>query len=165
MRPWLAAMVLSTVPAMAEGYDTKAGADNTLQRMAREAGKPLRTLETDTQQLRFFADLPADVELAMLADVLARGPMPAEALDEMVQSWAEGDERGVEAAFGEEEFSPDGVLYDVLIRRRNLAWAERIKTLMDGAGTSFIAVGAGHLVGPDSVQAALGRLGLRAERL
>ncbi|WP_158595792.1 TraB/GumN family protein [Oleomonas cavernae] len=165
MRPWLAAMVLSTVPAIADGYDDKAGADSTLQRMAKEAGKPLRILETDTQQLRFFADLPPDVEMAMLADVLARGPMPVEALDEMAQAWAAGDQSGVENAFKEEEFSPDGVLYDVLIRRRNLAWADRIKTMMDGAGTSFIAVGAGHLVGPDSVQAALGKLGLNAERL
>lgn len=165
MRPWLAAVTLSTLPAMAGGYDEKAGVDSTLQRMAKAAGKPLHTLETDTQQLRFFADLPPDVEMAMLADVLEHGPMPVEALDDMAEAWAAGDEKGIETVFKEEEFSPDGVLYDVLIRQRNQAWAARIKTLMAGAGTSFIAVGAGHLVGPDSVQAALAGLGISAERL
>jgi len=32
-------------------------------------------------------------------------------------------------------------------------------------GTVFIAVGAGHLAGPDSVQAKLAKLGVKAERV
>jgi len=32
-------------------------------------------------------------------------------------------------------------------------------------GTVFVAVGAGHLAGPDSVQAQLARLGVKAQRI
>jgi uncharacterized protein YbaP (TraB family) len=53
--------------------------------------------------------------------------------------------------------------YDALLTRRNAAWAEEIDDLLDGSGVAFIAVGSGHLVGPDSVQAQLAARGIRAE--
>jgi len=37
--------------------------------------------------------------------------------------------------------------------------------MVRGSGVKFIAVGAAHLVGPDSVQIALKRLGVEVERV
>jgi uncharacterized protein YbaP (TraB family) len=48
--------------------------------------------------------------------------------------------------------------------RRNTAWAKTIAERLKGSGVSFIAVGAGHLVGSDSVQAELAELGIKTER-
>lgn len=41
--------------------------------------------------------------------------------------------------------------FSVLITKRNAKWSDHIDNLMAGAGDYFIAVGAGHLVGEDSV--------------
>ena len=53
----------------------------------------------------------------------------------------------------------------MLLVDRNRNWAQWIKQRMTKPGTVFIAVGAGHLAGPDSVQAQLAKLGLKAERV
>jgi hypothetical protein len=51
-------------------------------------------------------------------------------------------------------------LYEALLVRRNTDWANQIQTMMEGSGTIFIAVGAAHLAGEDSVQEILEDRGL-----
>ena len=52
-----------------------------------------------------------------------------------------------------------------LLINRNKNWAAWIKQRMTKPGTVFIAVGAGHLAGPDSVQAQLAKLGVKSTRV
>jgi Uncharacterized protein conserved in bacteria len=47
---------------------------------------------------------------------------------------------------------------------RNRAFADDIGQLLSGKGTYFVAIGAGHLAGPDSVQKQLARRGYKAVR-
>ncbi len=56
-------------------------------------------------------------------------------------------------------------LYQALLVERNQNWADQIETRLDGAGTSFIAVGVLHLTGEDSVQRLLAARGVTVERL
>jgi uncharacterized protein YbaP (TraB family) len=56
-------------------------------------------------------------------------------------------------------------LYDALLTKRNANWAKWISAKMDKPGVTFIAVGAGHLAGPTSVQALLPAYGLTATRV
>ena len=51
-------------------------------------------------------------------------------------------------------------LYQALLVRRNTNWADQIQTELAGSGTVFIAVGAAHLAGDDSVQEILERRGV-----
>ena len=53
----------------------------------------------------------------------------------------------------------------VLLTERNQRWAGWVKQRLGKPGTVFVAVGAGHLAGPESVQAQLKRLGVKAERV
>ena len=54
--------------------------------------------------------------------------------------------------------------YDIMVANRNEDWAGQIEELLTGEGVAFIAVGAGHLVGPDNVQTRLAARGIAAER-
>ena len=45
------------------------------------------------------------------------------------------------------------------------SWVTRIEGILAGSGVSFMAVGAGHLIGPDSVVAMLAAKGIVAERV
>jgi uncharacterized protein YbaP (TraB family) len=56
-------------------------------------------------------------------------------------------------------------LYQVLLTDRNRNWAKQIDGLLKHSGTVFVAVGAGHLAGPDSVQAQLRKLGVATQRV
>ena len=55
--------------------------------------------------------------------------------------------------------------YQTLLVKRNANWAGQIDTMMDGEGVIFIAVGAAHLAGDDSVQALLEQRGYTVERV
>lgn len=163
-RPWMAALTLTVAPLVKAGYDPKSGVDTLLLARARADGKGLGALETMEQQLRFFADLPPDVELAFLKSTLDDIDEGPGALDRMVEAWAAGDTEALEAVFVTEMRRDYPALYEKLVVERNRDWAMQLKDKLAGRGVSFVAVGAGHLVGPDSVQADLRRLGVVAER-
>ena len=44
---------------------------------------------------------------------------------------------------------------------RNLDWCDKIAEIMQGSGTSFVAVGAGHLIGDKGVPAILAERGFQ----
>jgi uncharacterized protein YbaP (TraB family) len=56
-------------------------------------------------------------------------------------------------------------LYDVILTQRNVRWTETLTQELAGSGVDFVAVGAAHLVGPESVVAMLAERGIVAERV
>lgn len=165
LRPWLAGLTLSVAPLLKGGFDPKSGVEEKLKAVARAGGKPIRTLETQEQQIRFFADLPPQVELAFLLSSLDDASDAAPMLDTLITAWSAGDVEALGALMNDELATKYVDLYDALLVRRNQAWAGQIETLLKGKGVAVIAVGAAHLAGPDSVQVQLARRGLTAERL
>jgi len=165
MRPWLASVALADELLVHGGYDPASGVEPLLLRQAAAAGKPVRGFETMAQQLHFLADLPPAVELQLLQSTLRdfdRGP---QAIDALVDAWMKGDEAGIERAIIDDLRKEFPTLYRVIVVERNEAWAEAIARMIKGSGVKFIAVGAFHLAGPDSLQAALKRRGVEVERV
>ena len=64
-----------------------------------------------------------------------------------------------------EDMAGDTALMERLLWQRNRAWADWMAKRLDTPGTVFVAVGAGHLAGPRSVQADLAAKGLRVRRV
>lgn len=164
LRPWMAALQVTVAGIVRAGYSPTSGVDPLLKAAAVEAGKPVMGLETVEQQLSFFAGLSDEIQADFLRQTLADFDEGPARLDAIVDAWARGDD-AVLAREIVDEMKTWGPVYDALLVRRNADWARQIKTMLDGSGTAFIAVGAGHLVGEDSVQAALARQGVLAERL
>jgi uncharacterized protein YbaP (TraB family) len=165
MRPWLAAVSLSMIPVIKAGYDPKSGVEVVLAKEIKAAGKTEKSFETPEQQIRFFADLPAKTEADFLSATLDDVDEGLAKIDNMVTAWAAGDLASLETEFVSEMKGDYPELYDLLITKRNQDWAQQLKTKLAGSGVSFVAVGSGHLVGPDSVQAQLAKLGIKAERV
>ncbi len=155
MRPWLAALTLATTPLLKAGLDPTQGVDKQLKALMLEADKPVRGLETAEQQIRFLADLPQSVQLALLRSTLRDVDKGPTLLTGLVAAWKSGDTKTF-ARLGDGDMRRhEPKLYQRLLVRRNEAWATRIAGLLKQPGTVFIAVGAAHLAGPDSVQAQL----------
>jgi uncharacterized protein len=85
-------------------------------------------------------------------------------IDALVTAWQAGDMKSLEKEFVVETKRDYPELYQVLVVRRNQAWAQQLREKLAGKGVSFVAVGAGHLVGPDSVQEQLKKLGVKVAR-
>lgn len=163
LRPWLAALTLSVAPMIRAGYDPRSGVELVLKTRAQAAGKPIRGLETIDQQIRVLAGMEEADQLSFLRSLLESFEDATVELDRMVGVWASGDVEAFEAVAVTEMQTETPALYEALLVRRNTDWANQIQTMLAGSGTVFIAVGAAHLAGDDSVQEILGDRGVRVE--
>ena len=164
MRPWLAALTLAVAPLLKAGLNPAHGVDKRLQAQMLQAGKPVHGLETAAQQIRFFADMPPAVELAFLRSTLRDTDHAGTELGTLIAAWKAGDTATIARLEDEQLRQREPQLYQRLLVQRNAAWAKQIAAMLQRPGTVFIAVGAAHLAGPDSVQAQLHKLGIEAVR-
>lgn len=162
--PWLVStmMVMTALPKL--GYDPASGAEGTLTAAAKAANKPVIGLETAAQQLGYFDGLPDPIQIKYLVSAIDDFPKLGETMDKMVASWSAGDPEALARTLNEEmQETPE--IAKVLLTERNARWAEWIEQRMAKPGTVFLAVGAGHLAGGDSVQAQLAKKKLTATRV
>ena len=164
-RPWFAALTITTSAVTRAGYDPASGVDSRIEALFAERGIKPKGFETPEQQIKVFADMSREEELAYLRQIIEEYENAADVLDRMVDQWSRGDLVGLEASLVADmrEASPE--LYEDLLPKRNANWAVQIEDMLKGKGVIFIAVGAGHLIGADSVQALLKAKGIEAERV
>jgi uncharacterized protein YbaP (TraB family) len=162
--PWLAALMASLAPLAKAGYDPESGAERTIAAAAKAANKPVIGLETAEQQLGYLDTLPEDLQIKFLISTLSDYEKAGANLDKMVASWSAGDPVTLGATMNESMRETPEV-GKILLADRNARWAEWIEARMAKPGTVFLAVGAGHLAGNDSVQAYLARRKLTAKRI
>jgi uncharacterized protein YbaP (TraB family) len=162
-RPWLAGLALSVAPLMKAGYDPQSGVELVLKARAEAAGKPIQAFETIDKQVGILAGMSEADQLASLRLLMESWGDATAELDGMVAAWASGDVKALETLAVDEMQVETPALYEALLVRRNTDWANQIQTLLEGSGTVFIAVGAAHLAGDDSVQEILGDRGVRVE--
>ncbi|MDR7114943.1 TraB/GumN family protein [Caulobacter sp. BE254] len=165
MRPWLAALTVSLTPMLKAGYDPESGVEKLLTAQAKAAGKPIAAFETMEQQVRFFADMTPVQEAQLLDSTLDEVDDGPAKIDALVAAWAAGDQGELKRQMVDEMQADYPDVYKLLLVDRNQDWANQLKTRLAGSGVSFVAVGAGHLAGPDSLQAQLAKLGIKAERV
>jgi len=163
MRPWLASVTISVAYIQTQGYQPESGVESILWPEANDSGKELSYFETLEEQVRFFADLSPEVEAEYFEETLKDFDRAAGELDVLVSAWAEGDVATIDAVMNGETRDAAPEAYDVLIVERNQKWIETIKEVLAGSGTHFIAVGAGHLAGPQGVVELLRAEGLEIE--
>jgi len=162
-KPWYAAVVLSTLPLLRAGFQLDQGVELQLAARARDSGKSQEALETVAYQLGLFDSLPRPQQLAYLREVVDNLDAMTGQIDTLIGEWGKGDASGLAKTMNAEE--ADAGLAEILLTRRNKAWAEWIKARLDKPGVVFLAVGAGHLAGPGSVQDQLSARGVTSVRL
>ena len=165
MRPWLAAVTLAAAPMIRQGWLPANGVEAVLTADAQATKKPISGLETPDQQIRMLADIPENIQIAALRAVLGGSDEGLGKLEALAAAWAAGDLSRLERGAADLRTGRDLMVDDATRVQRNQVWAEEIQRKLAGSGTSFIAVGAGHLLGPDSVQEALASRGVTTERL
>lgn len=161
--PWAAALNVYYAALFKAGYDPLSGVETQLTAAAKASGKPIVGLETMRSQLLIFDKLPLKTQIGYVMDVAKGADDIEEQTDKLVARWARADVDEV-AAIMNEGFDALG-LTEPLLTRRNANWAKWIAQRMQKKGTVFVAVGAGHLAGPVSVQSLLPAYDLKAERV
>ena len=141
------------------GISVDHGADAVLRRAANASRKPVDGLESFEFQLRMFSGLPSPPRSAARQDKGMGGMIGS-----MQSAWKRGDNDRFAAVLGNVR-TQSPIAYKTLFTDRNANWAGWIADRMAQPGTVFVAVGTGHLIGPDSVQQYLAARGIPSARI
>ena len=161
--PWAAGITLSVVAMQKSGFDPNSGVEKQLTAAAKVSNKPIAGLETMEFQLGLFDTLPEAEQITFLVETAKLIDEVASTTDKMVAMWASAETESLGQLMNEGLTSR--TLYDALLTKRNANWAKWIAARMAKPGVTFMAVGAGHLAGPTSVQNLLPAYGLSATRV
>lgn len=161
---WFAAVTLTTAAAQQAGYGVAEAPEFVLTRAAEASGKTIVGLETFDGQLALLGSMPEPLQARFLAVTVAQMPDAPKTLAAMVGAWAAGDVARL-AGILDEGLSELPDAKELLLTQRNARWARWVADRLQRPGTVFVAVGAGHLAGPESVQAELAKLGVQVERV
>ncbi len=165
MRPWLAGVMLSGAIPARGGFDAASGVDVSLRAEAAKASLAIRGLETPGDQVRMLSGFPEDGQLAFLRNTLDIFDQAPTELGQLADAWTLGDVERISDITLEPMKALSFTLYETVIVDRNRRWAGQIAELLEDSGTTFVAVGALHLAGSDSVQSLLSQRGLQVVRV
>lgn len=165
LKPWLASLQLAVMGIQSAGFAPNAGADIVLATQASEDGKSFGYFETIEEQLRFFADMPMDLQIAQFEVGTVELLNLQDGVTELVGAWATGDLDVLTEVMNGAMLETSPELYDTIIVRRNERWVPEIEAILDGSGTTFIAVGALHLPGEHGVIPLLEEAGYTVSRI
>jgi uncharacterized protein YbaP (TraB family) len=170
MKPWMLGQTLLLMEATRRGYDPAYATEMHLLGLAAAQGKEVRGLETLAEQFAIFDRMPEEGQQRFLEDIVAAldSPQMAMDLDALVGAWSHGDAHGLEDELARERAEGTAFARDVLpqlVDDRNRTMTDRIADIARSGKTTFVAVGALHLVGPKGVVALLRAQGLTVTAL
>ena len=164
LETWAAGMILIGVTFKDLGLEPNSGVETALKSEFKIAAKPIDQLETNAEQFGFFDTLPEDAQRKFLESVLDDPAKGRSEFAEMLREWSSGDVKGMGDSFNR-ELSDSPALRENLLRKRNANWNLWLQRRMQQPGTVFVAVGAGHLSGSDSVISMLEKSGYQVKRI
>ncbi len=165
-QPWVLEAAVITSAAQEAGINIEHGIDIHFALRARQKNLPIDTLETVRQQLELFNRIPTRTQAAQLMTSIDDYQNINDYLIHLVEMWQSGDITGLEKtilpAFGE---NPElQIYYDQFFLQRNITWTEILSEYLENGQDAFVVVGAGHLIGPDSLITMLERRGYQITR-
>jgi len=135
--------------------------DLVIQSRAKRANKRMGYLESIEEQLELLEEA---IDVEALAFSLEHLEEMKERLGQMSRAYLGGDEKAlVTAVFDPEEMEAQPEMFEQLFESRNEAWMKKLPGFFDEG--AFVAVGAGHLLGEDSLVAMLRDAGWNVERV
>lgn len=162
---FLATTRLAVSAGRAHGMKVANGADMVLRHVAESEGKDVQALETFDSQLRMFNRMStASPAKAAPATAATSAPDMSHVMADMEAAWERGDQTVFVRILDQmRRSSPE--TYRMMFTERNARWADWIAARLRSPGTVFVAVGAGHLAGKDSVLVRLAEHGIESTRL
>ena len=130
-------------------------------------GKEIVELESLRQQLEMLSGMTEEEGLFFLTQTLRDIEKGDDYPNAMFAAWRRGDVAWFEDKLKEglDEQVASQKFYASMFTNRNLAMAGRLESLVKDGRTYFVVVGAGHLVGDNSILNLLGAKGFQVNRM
>lgn len=163
-RPWLAELLLNGA-AMQHAGPMSLGVDAMLLSYAHGRHMATPTFETLDGQFAMLADMPQEAQLVSLEEQIDEFDQTGPLFARLVTAWRNGDQTTLDRLINQQMRAHSEQVWTELILRRNERFAQKIGDRLQGTGTAFVAVGAGHLCGSDGIPALLKNAGYSVVRL
>ena len=171
MRPDLLAMTIAMMEIGRQGYDANLGLDMHFARLAKHDGKRIVELESIAGQIALLGSFSPELQEGMLratVDSVRDGSLTTD-IHELVAAWSAGDPaRLMDQVDKEVDGLPEKAAAEMrerLYDARNREMADKVIAMLAGADPTFVAVGAGHLLGDTGIVELLRRKGYAIRRL
>ncbi|RJG04884.1 TraB/GumN family protein [Noviherbaspirillum cavernae] len=170
MKPWMVAIMLTTVELERNGYQTRYGIEPFLLVRAKEQGKTIVELESADYQMSLFAAMSDAQQERFLVETLAEladGKL-VKKTGALFEAWSSANGKALEAFMREELGAPTPsaeFMQRVMIDKRNPEMAQKVEAMLKGGGTTFVGVGLLHLMGEKGVPELLRQRGYQVEKL
>ncbi|MCU6432433.1 TraB/GumN family protein [Undibacterium sp. Jales W-56] len=169
LKPALVSTGLVVGAMMSQGYQPQAGIDVYFLNRAKAENKKIKELETLAFQLKVltdFSDKEGDEMLASTLTSIQNGDAVKES-DNLVAAWKSGDAPALEKILADlnNKDAATAKLMKRLLDDRNAGMSEKIIKLMNGGQPVFVVVGAGHMIGKNSILDLLKKKGFQINRV
>lgn len=167
--PMIAMFAIAEATAEAEGSLRDFGVETVIEAEFKASGRPISAIEDPIQVMENLFGIDEAQLIAMIDEGFdgwdGCALVEPGATDwETEHNWAQG--KLGDEAIAEMLEDPFGrAFYQVLLVDRNRAWTEWLAERMARPGNLLLAVGAGHMEGPDSVILMLQEKGFKIERI
>lgn len=149
-KPWFISINLASTELERMGFDPALGIDRHFFEKAKQEKKKMLYLETNAFQINLFGRLSRQKQEILLRQTLQELDIIETEFKEMITAWRTGDSELFHSVISK-SFKEYPFLFNKFIIRRNRDWIPEIIRLLNQQGDALIIVGAGHLVGRDSV--------------
>ena len=149
-KPWFVALTLTTLELQRLGYNLQYGIDVYFFGKARSGGKEIGFLEPPEYQIELLGNMANKDQNDFLKQTLKDLELISELAGDLVNSWKSGDADKLHELL-HKSFKDYPNLNDRLLIQRNRKWVKEVEAAMRQNKNVLFVVGAGHLVGPESV--------------
>jgi uncharacterized protein len=150
------------------GYDPQLGIDLHFIKRAKGDRKKIVELESLASQMELMnsiSDEEGDELLSETLDALRSGTLTQETL-KLFDAWRSGNAKAIEEAMRKiDEDAATKLFYKKLFDDRNVGMADKIAKMAQRGEKAFVVVGAGHLVGANSVVELLSQSGFKVKQV
>ena len=162
-KPWFAAVALVALEIQKLGFNPEQGVDRHYYKRALKAGKKTAGLETVEFQMDLFKNLSDKDQEQFLNESIKETGQIRTMFTDITAAWSSGDVAKLEAQLlaAMKEY-PD--LEKKFMTERNHAWVPQIEQYLKQTEPVLFVVGAGHLVGRESVVELLRKRGFKVEQ-
>jgi uncharacterized protein YbaP (TraB family) len=163
MKPWLCALTLTVTDLQRLGFLPEFGLDEHFYRRAKQDNKKIIPLESVDFQLSLFYSQSRQEQEEFLKQTLTDLQMTDQLSGEMEKAWKTGDDAKL-ASLIAMSFADYPRQLERLVLQRNRNWLPVLEKILQREPATLVVVGAGHLVGPNSLVDLLRRQGYAVEQ-
>ena len=149
-KPWFIALTMAQIELQRMGFNPAYGVDMHFFGRAKNDQKETGFLEPIDFQLNLLGKMNASDQDALLNQTLEEMDIITELATDMLAYWKSGDAENLHELLNK-SFRGRAGLRDKLLIQRNKRWISGVEALLKENKNVLVIVGAGHLVGPDSV--------------